>query len=407
MISTRHRRAPLRLWLDEPYRLFFTLGFLWALAGVGYWLLAGHVPFMRDISSKVHVWLQVYGFMGCFVIGFLATAIPRFADARFLNPAEVGVLAVLSTTACVGVLRFQLPLAHLCFMTAMLVLAACLIPRALAAAHAWPASFVLIPFGVGAAAIGSGMQALLSLGWVPMQAAALQTLSMNLLFQGLVIFLIVGVGGFLIRSVLGWAPNGSPADPAAARRARNRELDLHFAAGVAICVSFWFEAYFSPRWGITLRALVVTLEAIGQLRIDLFPRSGKLGAHWLRLAIWLLLAGLWGDALIATSYPLYRLAFLHLCFAGGFSLVTVAIATRVILAHTGFEERLQVQYWPFAVAQALLLLGAVARFGADFSPASYGRHLFYAAASWIAGLLIWSIFVLTRVTLQRVSANRS
>lgn len=140
---------------------------------------------------------------------------------------------------------------------------------------------------------------------------------------------------------------------------------------------------------------------LGQLRIGHMPRGGKLGAHWLRLAVWMLLIGLWGDAAIADRYPAYRLAFLHLCYAGGFSMITLAVATRVVLSHTGFTERLQGHYWPFAVAQTLLLLGAVSRFGADFSPNSYHRHLLYAAACWIVGMLVWSVAVLARVCVHR------
>ncbi|MCE9612775.1 MAG: NnrS family protein [Lentisphaerae bacterium] len=387
---TPFRLVPLRLLMDEPYRLFFPLGVLWAVLGVGFWILKGHVPFMEPVSTKVHVWLQVYGFMGCFVIGFLGTAIPRFADARYLRPWEVLALLAGSTLTCLAVLGQLFLLAHMAFSATLLLLGAFLLLRMMDHHSPLPVTFLFVPCGLLAALLGSLLQAAVLLGvdW------NVQTFASNLLFQGFIIFLVMGVGGFLIRSLLGGAPP-SPAD--APHRDAGWARFAHEACAVGVFGSFWLEAYVSRGWGAGLRALLVTLEVVWQMRIDRLPRSGKLGAHWLRLALWLLLAGLWGDAVIAPRFPLYRLAMLHLCFVGGFSMVTLAIATRVILSHTGAMHLLQRQYRPFAVAQTLLLLGLLARFGADFVPARYHQHLLYAAAFWLSGLLVWCVFVLARV----------
>src|SRR5690606_29225540 len=95
----------------------------------------------------------------------------------------------------------------------------------------------------------------------------------------------------------------------------------------------------------------------------------------IRVATWMLLLGIAWQIVL----PAYRVAGLHLVFIGGFMLVTLTVATRVILAHSGQAERLR-KPLPFSiVAGALLLIGMGARIGADFMPSVAGRnaHLVY------------------------------
>ncbi len=391
---------PAALWWEEPYRLFFPLGVLWSLLGVGYWLLKGHVAALDTIPPQWHAWLQIYGFMGSFIIGFLATAVPRFADARVLTRGEVGVLLAGTQGAALAVVFGVPAVAHAAFLLSVLSLAIMMIPRFRTRQGPLPPTFIFIPFGLFSAAVGSGLQCALAGGMI-WHAGALRILSQQLLFQGVILFMILGVGGVLIRFLLGWS--SAPMHAGEEARGKTWLVDLHALCAVGLLGSFWLEAFATPRSGAVLRALLVSVVAVAQFRAHRWPKGNMLGAHWLRFAVWLLLLGLWGDAVMAGYGAAYRMAFLHLCYAGGFAMITVAVATRVILSHAGWKERLTGSYWPFNVAQVLLVLGAVSRFGADFSPNSYHRHLLYAALCWLLGMLVWSATILWRVATRRPS----
>ncbi|MBS1149845.1 MAG: NnrS family protein [Myxococcaceae bacterium] len=59
----------------DPYRLFFPLGVLLGWAGVGQWLWFSLVG--GQFRVVFHAMVQVEGFLGCFIAGFLFTFIPR------------------------------------------------------------------------------------------------------------------------------------------------------------------------------------------------------------------------------------------------------------------------------------------------------------------------------------------
>ena len=64
------------LWRREPYRIFFPLGCLLAWAGVLHWFLHS-IGWLADYAPVFHAIAQIQGFMMCFAVGFLFTAIPR------------------------------------------------------------------------------------------------------------------------------------------------------------------------------------------------------------------------------------------------------------------------------------------------------------------------------------------
>ena len=63
-----------------PYRIFFPLGVLAGLIGVGHWLFWS-MGWVKESHSFFHAMIQIEGFLTCFVAGFLMTAFPRFLGA--------------------------------------------------------------------------------------------------------------------------------------------------------------------------------------------------------------------------------------------------------------------------------------------------------------------------------------
>ncbi len=64
----------LNSWRSKPYRLLFPLGWLLAWAGVLHWLLHS-VGLLADYRPVFHAITQIQGFMLCFALGFLLTAL--------------------------------------------------------------------------------------------------------------------------------------------------------------------------------------------------------------------------------------------------------------------------------------------------------------------------------------------
>ena len=85
--------------LLEPYRLFFLIGPLYAMASVGIWFayffLLEHQNFFLDWKQappQIHSHIMIYGVIGFYVFGFSLTAFPRFVNQPL--PSSVQILSL-------------------------------------------------------------------------------------------------------------------------------------------------------------------------------------------------------------------------------------------------------------------------------------------------------------------------
>ena len=106
-------------------------------------------------------------------------------------------------------------------------------------------------------------------------------------------------------------------------------------------------------------------------------------------AHWFVILSLW----LAALAPRYRIDFLHILFIGGFTLLILAVGTRVTLSHGGHDLALERRSWPLRIGLISGLIAILARIGAPFAPFSYFEHLAFAALLWIAGVLLWGIYL--------------
>ena len=209
--------------------------------------------------------------------------------------------------------------------------------------------------------------------------------------QGMMLLFLMGVGGFLIKSILHVnAPQG-PGVEVRTQRALRGQWILFSCVSIAVLLSYVIEAFWLAKAGAALRAAVVTAVCIWQIGIGRWPRSGKLTAVTLWCGLWLMIIGLWGEAALSETY---RLAFRHLTLMGGFAYSIFAVATRVILSHAGQHKLLEHRYWPFTTASVLMCIGLVTRFMVEFYPMHALHHLGYAAGAWGCGVLVWSATIL-------------
>jgi hypothetical protein len=196
--------------------------------------------------------------------------------------------------------------------------------------------------------------------------------------------LVMGVGSRLIPALLGRAPLpiGLPAKSGRSIFSHNPFVLL----GILFALSYPAEVFFSGLSGPVLRALIGAWIGLRYWQLHKLPESQTRLSKGLWFSSWFTVLGLCGSAL----FPAYGIHFLHLTFISGLGLMTLMVATRVVLAHGGFslmlESRLSSLYW----VSGVLAVAALARLSAGLFTNSYSSHLVAAAMLWLAGLSIWS-----------------
>lgn len=372
---------------EEPYRIFFPLGLIAGIMGVSLWPLyfSGVHKFYPGV---MHARLMVQGFMSAFVIGFLGTAGPRLMTVPHFSRGELKwLLALYGAVAAVQIA--ERPLLGDALFLGLLISFAVLMGRRFARREDLPPpGFALVAIGIASAIAGT---LLLIVGaW---DRPVCTILGNSLLNQAFVLLLILGVGSFLLPRFLGLPrkqfPESRTPPPGWLRSARIAGL-----AGLTIVAAFVAEVFgMSARAAAFVRFAAAVLYLFSQVPLHRSPVPRVTLAQCLRLSLLLLVVGL----LCQVIWPLQRLAALHVVFIGGFSMITLTVATRVILGHAGlghlFQRRLT-----FVAVMALLLLPATAlRFIGDFLPALRGNMLSIAAYLWMAGAVVWASRVIPKV----------
>jgi uncharacterized protein involved in response to NO len=385
-----HSRRPyLSLCVGEPFRLFFPLGALVGISGVSLWPLFFSGMHHSFYPGMMHARLMIQGFLGAFVFGFLGTALPRLTGTNPLTRGEFWTLVALYV-ATVAVHIAERPLGgDVLFLLLLLFFLTCLGRRFAKRTDLPPPGFVLVALGFGNALAGT---ILAILGATQMWGYA-TLLGNSLLHVGWVLLLVLGIGAFLLPRFLGLRPNPAPDSPLPPPGWWPRAFKA-MATGVIITGTLIAEVYIAmPRtWALvrTLAAGAYLLSTIPLLRADA-PRVTL--TRSLRVALVLLIAGL----AFSMCWPLQRVAGLHVIFLGGFSLITLTVATRVVLGHSGQSDRFATPLLPLIATAALIVIATVLRALGDFLPAARPTWLTTASYVWMLGVAIWSWRILPSV----------
>ncbi|HSA59114.1 MAG TPA: NnrS family protein [bacterium] len=380
----------------DAYRFFFPAGWLFGVAGTVLWILFLH-HFMTVYPRDWHADLMTGGFLPLFAAGFLMTAVPRFTGSFGPERGDLMLTAALAASLLITVfLPNRLPFHASLGLFSLLMLAFCW--RRIHRRSTYPPPpliFALVAFTTQTAA--SIFQAAHDLTgrW-----EALDTLGRLFLYEGFQLLLILGVGIFLIPNLLGH-PTCTPPVTMGIRPRDAKPLPFFrlvpaplWAVSAILIGSFALEVWVSAVAAIAIRAAVFTLVSFHDWKIHRFPLVRSTMAWSLWISCWLLLLGLW----LPAAFPSYAVHVRHLTYVGGFGLMTLAVATRVTLAHGGHDLALERTSRFFKAAVALILLATVTRSIARLLPeAAYWNHLLFAAWAWIAGLVAWGWFALPRI----------
>lgn len=353
-----------------PYRPFFLTGTLGLLIGLGVWVVFG--LFNPDFyMGQLHARYMIGVFLLSFVIGFLMTAIPNMSKAPSASKGEIFLqLVPLLFTAFFGILENEEKYFFASVIGTLLVLFVFCGRRILSCTHKVPDVFPMVILSLLSGLVGS-MFFLVDMPYI----------GGRLFYLNLILGLCVGVGAKLVPMLLRLGCSGSYS---------RGEM---WIVGGLLAMSCFVEAYWNESYGTFLRFLVMTWVLLKYWKVYIFNGFNtalSVGVRFAALSIFLGTLGLW-------VFPAYRLESLHVLYVSGFALLTIMVASRVILAHGNFDLNLEMRNWFIRIPVALIILAAATRVSAVFIEGSYEKHLAYAAASFLIAVVMWGCFFIPKL----------
>ncbi len=391
-----HRSNPARI--EEPFRLFFPVGMAVGLAGVLLWPLF-YAGWLTHYPGIVHTRLMIQGFAGLFIFGFLMTAGPRLLGVPSFTRLQVLRILAIASLACLAQLFNRNVVGDLLFAAAIGTI---LIDTKSAFAQRQdtpPPGFPLAALGLFCGGLGS-LALAASASVLP--NATLFKLGNILLFQGFTLLPIIGVGAFFFPKLL--ASRNQHDFPE--MRMPNREWKRRFAKSLWVALFFGLSIVLEltdwTRSAYTLRLAAFALYLLSEIPFREFnAQRAKHGLH-LIIALSTIAIGLAGVAL----FPGQRIAWLHAYFLTGLTSVIFLVSLRVVFGHSERPDLIRKSIKASAWVTLSLIVAAIIRILADYSPNLRTNHYLIAAIVWLTCGLAWMIFV-APITYRHHAENSS
>lgn len=392
-------------WRSHPYRIFFPLGMLLAWAGIAHWLLWA-IGWIEESHSVFHSIAQIQGFMMCFLVGFLYTALPRRTQTAPPKAWQmwVGILTPILTTGFAWFNKFaesQMPWLVLFFTLLFFSISRFRDPKA---GRRAPDSFIWVPLSLTIGLAGTVLLALYGilvasekeldpLVNLSTQYGHIHQLGSLLLLQGMFLGFIVGVGGMVLPLL---TVGDSPPD---STKSSWWLRVLHVLAALALVGTMFLEVWdFGERPHILIRTLQGRSTAYllrGLLLLFLlltvariWRRPRKEGRHrWLIwISAWMIPIGYLVGSALGYNYQ----AGLHLVFIAGFALMVFSVGLHVSLAHGGRPDLVSRKNWQVPVFGILILAAAGIRGLFQLAPAHAQLWIGIASALFLIATLVWA-----------------
>lgn len=364
----------------EPYRMLFPIGILVGLLGASLWMKSGgELSYANTVQAHSH--LMIGGFLFSFAAGFLMTAIPKMTASFPARIPEIGVACSLAVTNALFAYSESPRSYYLSVIVSTLFLSAFFLRRFRARQAAVPPFFPFVILGILSGLTGA---VLLALAEFNISSNFLAVFGKRLYLEGMILLLVLGIGSRLVPVISG---RGAKLEIGAHDIAKN------FALGFLLITGFALESAGQLLLGSLLKFAVVSWVA--WFNWGLFARADTLSrlAIGMRISGIMVLAGL----LMSVVYPAMAVHWMHLTYIGGFSLMTLTVASRVTLAHGSYDLSFEARSRAIWICGILILVSALTRVLAPFVGAGYFSHLMYAAAIWVLAVFIWSSVFLVKM----------
>jgi len=345
----------------NPYRILFLIGLLYALGGLLLWVV---FPWgQMSYPGFQHADWMMQGFLLSFAMGFLMTALPKFLNAAPCRSWELGIAigcAALPLMRSIFPQFTQWPTELIPFFWLVVYAAR----RFRKAEFQPPPSFIFIPLGLLSGILG--------------------VYSKILITEGALLAFVLGIGSKLIPALLG---HSKPVLIQLGERKSFADEKLIFFGAALFLTGIILHLNSATLWADLCWALVSTSLAIQFWKLLHRPKMRGYLSHLLWISSWTLILCLW----LVVVVPHYRVHVMHGIYIGGMTLMTLCIATRVILAHGGFSLQPEISSKGLLFTGLLCVIAAVTRVSAIFLPSeSYFLHLSYAGAVLVLGFIVWA-----------------
>lgn len=361
---------------------------LLAWAGVLHWFLHS-IGIVSQYASVFHSIAQIQGFLMCFAVGFLFTALPRFTNTRPPSVAQMVIAISAPVGTTIAAWNQQWLISQL-FWFALVATLITFVGRRFVGRqtnHKLPASFVWVPL-----ALLMGLAGSVLIGVYQMLGEAhfwVHDVGRLLLLQGMFLGFVLGVGPMVLAMIARHEP--IHAEAVATRNAFSQWG--HLSAGALLILSFWLEAAWSLRGGLVLRGVIVLMVLLVSAKIWQLPNA----TGWHRLLAWLSTWMIPIGYLLAALFPNIKKAGLHVVFIGGFASMAFSVGLHVALAHSGHQRLIHGRPWEAGAFGASFLLAMTFRVLMDIDRSHFYFWLGSSAATFLLGTLFWAWLVIPRI----------
>ena len=372
------RKDGLRWLAAEPYRVFFATGAAWSIIGVALWP-AFYAKWIAFYPGFVHARLMIECFGGAFVVGFLGTAGPRMATAPKLTPPELLWLLALHLACGVCHLTLHQAWGDGLFIALLGSLVLALVIRVARFRKEMPPPQMLLALTGLLCGISGAAMLLSPATYADAKRFRLANL---LLYQGLLLPPVLGIGSFVFPRMLG-GDFGDPKTPGQSRAKLRRSV----LAAALLVTSFLIEVQLSSVAGFALRAAVAAGYLLIEVRWRKSPDDAPRGSLTTGL-FWALAIGFLGLMLSPLHYA-QHVSIEHLLYAGGFGMLMLIVGSRVLFGHSGDLEGF---FAKSKTARWLIVLGVLAaatRAIPAWVPSTTISHHIYASITWALLAIIW------------------
>lgn len=367
--------------VSNPYKPLFSLGCVLGALGVSVWWFfdQGWIDFYPRQS---HYQIMFFAFFWCFVSGFLMTAIPRMTGSHLAGRFEVAAALFLALSQALLNLTNQTNLAAYLYLLQLVFLLAFILRRFLIKRRVPFDGFIFMPAAFFMA----------TLGIIFFKIFGDQKFLLIFSGEAFLLNLIIGLGSRLVPA-LSRLPNAF-MHPGAEFKPNYLKAGLKM---LSLNLSFVFEFMGLSALAFGLRFFVVLF--IGIFDFGLFRRGTvfSMVALGLKAAVFMLLLGYSLKALNVSLIPSG-----HLVYIGGFSLLTLMVASRVTLAHSQTNLDYELKSLRLASVSGFFILATVLRWWSGYSlngPLFWGSIVLF-----ILALTVWldkHLRLLTAHTIQK------